>query len=70
MSLKAVAREATITPSGRRRLLRRARELTSQVEDEVLAGLTSHERRALLGLFRRALQSAPAQPVWSATEGD
>lgn len=63
------AREITITPKGSR-LLKRARGLTSQVEDEVLAGLTSRERRELLGLLRRALESAPAQPVWSAAEGD
>jgi DNA-binding MarR family transcriptional regulator len=63
------AREITITPKGRR-LLKRARALTSQVEDEILAGLTSQERRELLGLLRRALESAPAQPMWSAAEGD
>jgi MarR family transcriptional regulator, transcriptional regulator for hemolysin len=61
------AREIAITPKGRR-LLRRARGLTSQVEDEVLAGLTSEERRELLALLRRALQSAPAQPLWSSEE--
>ena len=63
------AREITITPKGRR-LLIRARELTSQVEDEVLAGLTAQERGQLFALLRRALKSAPAQPMWSATEGD
>jgi MarR family transcriptional regulator, transcriptional regulator for hemolysin len=61
------AREIAITPKGRR-LLQRARGLTSQVEDEVLAGLTSEERRELLALLRRALQSAPAQPLWSSEE--
>jgi hypothetical protein len=40
------------------------------VEDEVLAGLTAEERGELLGLLRRALDSAPAQPLWSAEEGD
>ena len=63
------AREVAITPKGRR-LLERARVLTSQVEDEVLAGLTANERRELLTLLRRALDSAPAQPLWSSDEGD
>jgi MarR family transcriptional regulator, transcriptional regulator for hemolysin len=62
------AREVAITPKGRR-LLQRARRLISQVEDEVLAGLTADERRELLALLRRALDSAPAQPFWSAEEG-
>jgi DNA-binding MarR family transcriptional regulator len=63
------AREIAITPKGRR-LLQRARGLSSQVEDEVLAGLTAKERRELLALLRRALDSAPAQPLWSSDEGD
>jgi DNA-binding MarR family transcriptional regulator len=63
------AREVAITPKGRR-LLERARRLISQVEDEVLAGLTAAERRDLLGLLRRALDSAPAPPLWSSDEGD
>jgi DNA-binding MarR family transcriptional regulator len=63
------AREIAITPKGRR-LLQRARGLLAQVEDEVLAGLTAAERHELLALLRRALQSAPAQPLWSAEEGD
>lgn len=63
------AREIAITPEGRR-LLKRARGLISKVEDEVLAGLTSQERRELLRLLHRALESAPAQPAWSAEEGD
>jgi DNA-binding MarR family transcriptional regulator len=61
------ARQVEITPKGRR-LLRRARGLISQVEDEVLAGLTADERRELLSLLRRALESAPAQPLWSSEE--
>jgi MarR family transcriptional regulator for hemolysin len=61
------AREVTITPKGRR-LLQKARRLISQVEDEILAGLTADERRELLGLLRRALDSAPAQPLWSSEE--
>jgi DNA-binding MarR family transcriptional regulator len=63
------AREIGITPKGRR-LLQRARELIFQVEDEVLAGLTAAERRELLALLRRALEAAPAQPLWSSDEGD
>jgi DNA-binding MarR family transcriptional regulator len=63
------AREIAITPKGRR-LLQRARGLISQVEDEVLAGLTAKERDEMVTLLRRALASAPAQPLWSSTEGD
>jgi MarR family transcriptional regulator for hemolysin len=63
------AREIAITPKGRR-LLQRARGLILQVEDEVLAGLTAEERHELLRLLRRALESAPAQPLWSSEEGD
>ena len=63
------AREIAITSKGRR-LLQRARGLISQVEDDVLAGLTTDERGELLALLRRALDSAPAQPPWSSDEGD
>ena len=63
------AREIAITPKGRR-LLQRARGLISQVEDEVLGGLTTQERSDLLTLLRRTLDSAPAQPLWSSQEGD
>src|SRR5689334_14532748 len=63
------AREIAITPKGRR-LLKRARGLIAQVEDEVLAGLSAQERDDLLALLRRALGSAPAQPLWSSSEGD
>jgi DNA-binding MarR family transcriptional regulator len=63
------AREVVITPKGRR-LLKRGREMASQVEDEVLQGLTDTERRRLLTLLRRALSSAPAQSPWTAEEGD
>ena len=63
------AREIAITPKGRQRL-ERARGLIAQVEDEVLAGLTADERSELLALLRRALDAAPAQPLWSAGEGD
>jgi DNA-binding MarR family transcriptional regulator len=63
------AREIAITAKGRR-LLQRARELISQTEDEVLGGLTGKERSDLLALLRRALESAPPQPAWTAAEGD
>jgi DNA-binding MarR family transcriptional regulator len=61
------AREVAITPQGRR-VLGRARELIAQAEDDVLAGLTPKERRDLRGLLRRALESAPPQPLWSSEE--
>jgi DNA-binding MarR family transcriptional regulator len=63
------AREVAITPKGRR-LLQRARQSVLETEDEVLAGLTAEERRELERLLRRALDSAPTQPLWSAAEGD
>ncbi len=63
------AREVAITPKGRR-LLQRARQSVLDTEDEVLAGLTAEERRELERLLRRALDSAPVQPLWSAAEGD
>jgi MarR family transcriptional regulator, transcriptional regulator for hemolysin len=63
------AREVGITAKGRR-LLERARRLISETEDEVLAGLNAKERGELVSLLRRALESAPAQPLWSAAEGD
>jgi DNA-binding MarR family transcriptional regulator len=63
------AREVAITPKGRRHL-ERARRMTSQAEDDVLAGLTAAERRDLRKLLRRALESAPVQPLWSSEEGD
>lgn len=63
------AREVAITPKGRRALAR-ARGMVSRTEDDVLAGLTAVERRNLLTLLRRALESAPAQPLWSSEEGD
>jgi MarR family transcriptional regulator, lower aerobic nicotinate degradation pathway regulator len=61
--------EVTITPKGRR-TLDRARRLATQVEDEVLDGLTAADRRQLLTLLRRALRSAPPQPPWRPEEGD
>jgi DNA-binding MarR family transcriptional regulator len=63
------AREVAITPKGRR-LLERGRQMSMQVEDEVLRGLTAAERRQLLTLLRRALTTAPPQSLWSAEEGD
>src|ERR1700704_485110 len=39
------AREVTITPKGRR-MLERGRQMATQVEDEVLGGLSASERRA------------------------
>ena len=63
------AREVAITPKGRR-LLQRARGLILQVEDDVLAGLSAEGRDELLTLLRRALDSAPAQPLWSSAEAD
>ena len=63
------AREVVITPKGRR-VLERGRQMALGVEDEVLQGLTSAERRDLLGLLRRALETAPPQSLWRAEEGD
>jgi DNA-binding MarR family transcriptional regulator len=61
--------EVSITPKGRR-TLERARRLVTHVEDDVLGGLTVADRRRLLMLLRRALDSAPPQPPWSPEEGD
>ena len=63
------AREVAITPKGRR-VLEQARRLATQVEDDVLRGLSGAERRQLLTLLRRALSSAPPQSLWRAEEGD
>jgi DNA-binding MarR family transcriptional regulator len=63
------ARAVVLTPKGRR-LRERARQMASQVEDEVLGGLTAAERRELLRLLRLAHTSAPPQPLWRAEEGD
>jgi MarR family transcriptional regulator, lower aerobic nicotinate degradation pathway regulator len=63
------AREVVITPKGRR-VLEQARQLAMQVEDDVLRGLSPAERRRMLTLLRRALDSAPPQSLWSAGEGD
>ena len=61
--------EVTITPKGRR-TLEQARGLITQVEDEVLGGLTDADRRQLLTLLRKALLSTPPQPPWRSEEGD
>jgi DNA-binding MarR family transcriptional regulator len=63
------ARAVAITPKGRR-VLERARRMAVQVEGEVLRGLTAAERRELLTLLRRALDTAPPQSLWRAEEGD
>jgi DNA-binding MarR family transcriptional regulator len=63
------ARAVAITPKGRR-TLERGRRLAGQVEDEVLQGLSAVERRQLLELLRRALETAPPQSLWRAAEGD
>jgi DNA-binding MarR family transcriptional regulator len=60
--------EVKITPRGRR-TLQQAKQLASDVEDEILVGLTAADRRQLLALLRRALASAPPQPPWRAEEG-
>jgi DNA-binding MarR family transcriptional regulator len=63
------AREIAITPKGRR-VLARAKTRLAVAEDEVLAGLGASERRDLVALLRRALVSAPPQPLWSSAEED
>lgn len=59
--------EVTITPSGRHKL-QQAKQLASDVEHEILGGLTAVERRQLLALLRQALATAPPQPAWRADE--
>ena len=63
------ARAVVLTAKGRR-LRERGRRMASQVEDEVLGGLSAAERRELLRLLRLAHSSAPPQPLWSTDEGD
>jgi DNA-binding MarR family transcriptional regulator len=63
------AREVSITAKGRR-LLEQGRQMSADVEDEVLRGLGAAERRQLMTLLRRALDSSPPQSPWRAEEGD
>jgi DNA-binding MarR family transcriptional regulator len=63
------ARAVALTAKGRR-LRERGRQMASQVEDEVLGGLTPAQRRDLLRLLRLAYSTAPPQPPWRAEEGD
>jgi DNA-binding MarR family transcriptional regulator len=63
------AREVVLTAKGRR-LRERGRQMASQVEDEVLGGLTPAQRRDLLNLLRLAHSTAPPQPLWRVEEGD
>jgi DNA-binding MarR family transcriptional regulator len=63
------ARAVVLTAKGRR-LRERGRRMASQVEDEVLGGLSAADRRELLRLLRLAHASAPSQPPWRAEEGD
>lgn len=63
------AREVVISPKGRR-VLEQARRLAMQVEDDVLRALSPAERRRMLALLRRAVDSAPPQSPWTAEEGD
>jgi DNA-binding MarR family transcriptional regulator len=63
------ARSVVLTAKGRR-LRERARQMASQVEDEVLGGLSAADRQELLRLLRLAHGSAPPQPPWRAEEGD
>jgi MarR family transcriptional regulator, lower aerobic nicotinate degradation pathway regulator len=62
------AREVVVTPKGRR-VLKQARRLVKKVEDDVLRGLNGAERRQVVALLRRALDSAPPQSPWTAEEG-
>jgi MarR family transcriptional regulator, lower aerobic nicotinate degradation pathway regulator len=63
------AREVVITPKGRR-VLEEARQLAMQMEDDVLRGLSGAERRQMLALLRRALDSAPPQSLRTAEEAE
>jgi DNA-binding MarR family transcriptional regulator len=63
------AREVALTAKGRR-LRERGRRMATEVDNEVLRGLTARERRELESLLRRALDSAPDQSLWRAEEGD
>ncbi len=61
--------EVAITPQGLD-TLQQAKRLAADVEDDILGGLTTADRGQLLALLRRALASAPPQPLWRAHEAD
>jgi DNA-binding MarR family transcriptional regulator len=63
------AREVVITAKGRR-TVDRGRALAREVEDSILQGLEAEERKQLIKLLRKALSSAPPQPLWRADEED
>ena len=63
------AHAVVLTAKGRR-VRDTARRMASQVEDEVLGGLTAAERRELMRLLQLAYSAAPPQPLWRAEEGD
>jgi DNA-binding MarR family transcriptional regulator len=63
------AHAVALTPKGRR-VLERARRSATHVQADVLRGLTGDERRELMTLLRRALDSAPPQSLWRSEEGD
>jgi DNA-binding MarR family transcriptional regulator len=63
------AREVAITAKGRR-LRDKGRQMATQIDAEVLGGLSAAERRELLALLRRALTTAPPQSPWTSAEGD
>jgi DNA-binding MarR family transcriptional regulator len=63
------ARSVVLTAKGRR-LRERGRQKASQVEDEVLGGLSAADRQELLRLLRLAYSTAPPQTPWRAEEGD
>ena len=63
------AREVVITPKGRR-TVERGQAMAREVEDAVLQGLASDERRQLIKLLRKALSAAPPQPLWSSEEDE
>jgi DNA-binding MarR family transcriptional regulator len=61
------AREVVITAKGQR-ALQRGRELAGEVEDDVLRGLSTAERRQLVALLRKAWETSPPQPLWNSDE--
>jgi DNA-binding MarR family transcriptional regulator len=63
------AREVAITPRGEQ-VLEQARQLAMQVEDDVWRGISGAERRQVVALLRRVLDSAPPQSPWTADESE